>query len=77
VITALALVSTLAVVTQDNTSLRAAASDSAAHQAQLTQGDLLEVRGQRLDHLQVWDHRRERAGYVRASSVQPLATTQQ
>jgi hypothetical protein len=73
----LALAGTLAVVTQDNTSLRAAASDNAAQQAQLAQGDLLEVRGQRLDHLQVWDHRRERAGYVRATQVQPLATTPQ
>lgn len=74
-IAALALAGTLAVVTQDHTGLRAAASDSAAQQAQLWQGDVLEVRGRRLDHLQVWDHRRERGGYVRATQVQPLATT--
>lgn len=62
----------MAIVTQDHTALRAAASDSAALQAQLWQGDVLEVRGRRLDHLQVWDHRRERAGYVRISQVQAL-----
>lgn len=63
---------TMAIVTQDNTTLRAAASDGAAQQAQLWQGDVLEVRCRRLDHLQVWDHRRERAGYVRISQVLPL-----
>lgn len=62
----------MVIVTQDSTSLRAAASDAAAQQAQLWQGDVLEVRGRRLDHLQVWDHRRERAGYVRMGQVQPL-----
>ena len=43
-------------------------SEAAAVQAELTQGDLLEVRGARLDHLQVYDHRRERAGFVRSAS---------
>jgi len=59
----------LAIVTQDATALRATPRDSGMQQAQLWQGDLLEVRGQRMDHLQVYDHRRERAGYVRASQV--------
>jgi hypothetical protein len=63
---------TLAVVVQDQTALRAAPSDRAAQQAVLWRGDLLEVRGDRIDHLQVWDHRRERAGYVRASQLRPL-----
>lgn len=58
-----------AIVTQDNTALRAAPRDSAATQAVLWQGDALEVRGQRADYLQVYDHRRERAGYVRATQV--------
>jgi hypothetical protein len=62
----------VAIVAQDNTALRAAASDSSAQQAQLWQGDVLEVRGRRLDHLQVWDHRRERAGYVRATQVKAV-----
>jgi hypothetical protein len=68
-ITALALAATLAIVTQDQSALRAAPRDSAQQQAALWQGDVLEVRGQRMDHLQVYDHRRERAGYVRASQV--------
>lgn len=59
----------IALVTQDQVALRATPSDSAPTQAQLWAGDSLEVRGSRLDYLQVWDHRRERGGYVRASQV--------
>ena len=62
----------LAIVTQDPTPLRAAPVGSTTTQALLTAGDLLEVRGERLDHLQVYDHQRERAGYVKASQVRPL-----
>ncbi|HET7064597.1 MAG TPA: hypothetical protein VFI49_09995 [Rudaea sp.] len=39
----------------------------------LWQGDALEVRGRRLDYLQVYDHRRERAGFVRAAQVRVLS----
>jgi hypothetical protein len=66
---AAAALATLAIVTQDAVSLRATPRDSGTTQAQLWQGDVLEVRGERMDYLQVWDHRRERAGYVRASQV--------
>ncbi len=62
-----------AIVVQDQTVLRAAASERSAQQAALSQGDLLEVRGERLEHLQVYDHRRERAGYVRATQVRRLS----
>jgi hypothetical protein len=65
----IATLATLAIVTQDQAALRAGPRDSAAQQAVLWQGDALEVRGRQLDHLQVWDHRRERAGFVRASQV--------
>lgn len=64
---------TLAIVTLDNASLRAAPKGDAAQHAQLSAGDLLEVRGERQDFLQVYDHRRERAGYVRASQVRAVA----
>ena len=74
-LTAIAL-TTLAIVAQDATPLRAAPSASAANHAQLWQGELLEVRGSRLDHLQVYDHRRERAGYVRASQVRVLPASE-
>jgi hypothetical protein len=66
---AAATLSSYAIVTNDQTSLRAAPRESAAQQAVLWQGDVLEIRGQRMDHLQVYDHRRERAGYVLASQV--------
>ena len=60
---AAAALAAVAIVTQDQTALRAAPRDSAAQQAVLWQGDALEVRGRRLDYLQVYDHRRERAGF--------------
>jgi hypothetical protein len=66
----------LAIVTQDNASLRAAPSGGAAQHAQLAAGDLLEVRGERLDFLQVYDHRRERAGYVRAAQVRAVSASE-
>ncbi|HOV57857.1 MAG TPA: hypothetical protein PLN91_08270 [Rhodanobacteraceae bacterium] len=62
-----------AIVVQDQVPLRAAPRDSAAQQAVLWQGDTLEVRGLRLDYLQVYDHRRERGGYVRASQVRRVS----
>lgn len=54
--------------------LRASPKDSAQQQAVLRQGDTLEVRGVRMDFLQVYDHRRERAGFVRATQVRALST---
>lgn len=63
----------LAIVTQDQASLRASPRDSATQQAVLSAGDTLEIRGEKIDYLQVYDHRRERAGYIRASQVRPLS----
>lgn len=68
-ISTLAAAATLAIVAQDQTALRASPRDSAQQQTVLTQGDTLEVRGEKQDFLQVYDHRRERAGYVRTSQV--------
>lgn len=65
----------LALVAQDATPLRAAPGDSAPAQAQLWQGDALEVRAERLGYLQVWDHKRERGGYVKASQVRNIGVT--
>ena len=67
-----AAVAVLAIVAQNPVSLRAAPRDSAPQQAVLWAGDTLEVRGARADYVQVYDHRRERAGYVRASQVREL-----
>jgi hypothetical protein len=68
----LSLLTALAIVSQDQAALRAAPGDSAQQQAVLWQGDVLEVRGARLDYLQVYDHRRERAGYIRATQTREL-----
>ena len=48
-----------AIVVHDQASLRAAPRDGAQQQASLWQGEVLEVRDERLDYLQVWDHKRE------------------
>jgi len=64
----------MAIVVQDQAALRAAPKDSAQQQAVLWQGDALEVRGRRMDFLQVYDHRRERAGFVRSAQVRMLST---
>ena len=62
-----------AIITSDQAALRAAPRDSAQQQAQLWPGEMVEVRGERLDYLQVYDHTRERAGYIRASQVRRTA----
>jgi hypothetical protein len=59
----------LAIVTSDNSALRAAPRESAPQHVLLSQGDMLEVRGVALDYLKVYDHRRERAGFVKATLV--------
>ena len=64
-----------ALVTQDALPLRSGARSAGAPLASLSQGELLEVRGERLDYLQVWDLTRERGGYVRAGAVRVLALT--
>jgi len=68
-----ALALSYAIVVADQASLRAAPRDSAQQQAQLWQGELVEVRGERMDYLQVYDHKRERAGFVRAAQVRRTA----
>jgi hypothetical protein len=65
-----------AIVVQDQASLRAAPRDGAQQQTVLWQGEVLEVRGERLDYLQVWDHKRERGGFIRASDVRRVALTE-
>src|SRR5258706_11692889 len=65
----------LAIITQDQVALRAGPRDSAKPHAILWQGETVEVRGERMDYLQVYDYRRERAGYVRASQARRLALT--
>lgn len=58
-----------AIITQNQVSLRAAPRDSAKQQTLMWQGEVVEVRGTRMDYLQVYDYKRERAGYIRADQV--------
>ena len=64
-----------AIVLRDGTPLRPAAASAARPHTLLAQGETLEVRGERLDYLQVYDYRRERGGYVRASQLRRVALT--
>ncbi len=49
--------------------LRGAPREAAPLQAQLARGEALEIRAERGDHLQVWDYRRERGGWLRRGQV--------
>lgn len=66
-----------ALVIQDETPLRPTPGASAKPSTVLWQGEMVEVRGERLDYLQVWDHTRERGGYVRASQVRVLTLSEE
>src|ERR1700682_5299731 len=71
--TAAALASSeVAIVLNDQTALRSAPRDSAKPHALLAQGEALEVRGERMDYLQVYDHRLERGGFVRGKQVRRM-----
>lgn len=61
-----------ALVVVDGTVLRAAPRDDAPQHTLLWRGDALELRGERGEYLQVWDHGRERGGWVRRASVHRL-----
>jgi hypothetical protein len=56
----------MAIVTRDHAVLHGAPRDSSPRHAILYQGDVLEVRGERSGYLEVYDHRHERAGFLRA-----------
>ena len=64
-----------ALVTEDALPLRSGARSGGTPLALLTQGELLELRGERMDYVQVWDLNRERGGFVRAHGVRALALT--
>lgn len=59
----------LALVMQPNTSLKSAPKDSARELAVLWQGEWVEVRDERMDYLEVYDHKRERVGYVKVTHL--------
>ena len=65
----------IAIIMQDHVGLRPEPRDSAKPHAVLWQGEAVELRGERLDYLQVYDHRRERAGFIRASDARRFKLT--
>ena len=71
----LALAAALAIVVQDHTPLRSAAQSSATELTTLSQGDVLEVRGEHAGYLQVYNYRRERGGFLRSDTVRSLGLT--
>ena len=66
-------IAVVAIVVNDAAPLRAGPRDSAQSQTQLWRGEVVEVRAERSDYLQVWDHGRERGGFVRARDLRRLA----
>jgi hypothetical protein len=64
-----------AIILNDQAALRAAPRASAQAHTLLWQGEAVEVRAERLDYLQVYDHRRERAGFVRANQARRFMLT--
>ena len=69
----LPLIVTIAIVVEDQTVLRAAPEEEAPRAAVTAKGDWLEVRGKARQFLSVYDHRRERAGYVAPERVRTFA----
>jgi len=63
----------LALVLRDEVGMRPAPRERAAPSAFLWQGEIVEVRGEVLEYLRVYDYRHERGGYVRADALRRLA----
>lgn len=68
----LAAAAALAIVVQDHTSVRAAASAAATELTALWPGDVVEVRGEHAGYLRIYNHAHERGGYVRGDSVRAI-----
>jgi hypothetical protein len=68
----LVLSAALAIVVHDHAALRSAPRRGATELTRLWQGDLLEVRGEQAGYLKVYDHRRERAGYLRDDAARQV-----
>ncbi len=64
----------VAIVVGDQAALRSAPRDSAKPHALLWRGEALEIRGERMDYLHVYDHRLERGGFVSAKQVRRVPT---
>jgi hypothetical protein len=71
----LVLAAALAIVAQDHTPLRSTAQSNATELTTLSQGDVLEVRGEHAGYLRVYNYRRERGGYLRSDAVRQFGVT--
>ena len=74
--TILALAAALAIVAQDDASLRASPQSGATVLTALSQGDVIEVRGEQAEYLKVYNYRQERGGYLRREVARPLGLTE-
>jgi hypothetical protein len=72
----LAFAASLAIVVRDHTAIRAAPSSSAAELTALSQGDVLEIRGERAGYFKAYNYRRERGGYLRSDMVRPVGLSE-
>lgn len=59
----------IGLVMQPTVSLKSAPKDSARELAVLWQGEWVEVRDRRMDYLEVYDHKRERVGFVKVTHL--------
>jgi len=59
----------IGLVMQPTVSLKSAPKDSARELAVLWQGEWVEVRHERMDYLEVYDHKRERVGFVKVTHL--------
>jgi len=72
----LALTAALAIVVQDHTLLRSAPQSSASELTALSQGDVVEIRGERAGYLKVYNYRRERGGFLKSELVRPVGAAE-
>ncbi|MEJ0035944.1 MAG: hypothetical protein WDO68_07660 [Gammaproteobacteria bacterium] len=72
----LALTAALAIVAQDQSSLRSEPRSGATELTALSQGDLVEIRGEQAEYLKVYNYRQERGGYLRREAARPLGLTE-
>jgi hypothetical protein len=72
----LALAATFAIVAQDACPLRPAPRATAAQVTALWQGEVVEVRGEHGDYLNVYEYRRERGGYLKRDAVRRIGLSE-
>jgi hypothetical protein len=71
-----ALAATFAIVALDNSPLRPSPRVTATQVTALWQGEVVEVRGEHGDYLKVWEHRRERGGYIKRNAVRSIGLSE-